>query len=276
MTTTPPAPTLTGHTDAAPCPRVDVLITPMPSGAAFVSIYRYVGTAAGVLVRGASVQPVSGDFLVTDYEAPLGESIVYQAVTFDSSLTPSAASPSSSAVTLTGMDVWLQDPLDPTSAMRVGVNRLGGSPWLNSPSLRNAQYQQSLTVSPVYGGALPFASGDVFQAASAIPFQITSITSDATTDALRALLMQAFPLCVRVPIKVPTLVDTGYYAISGFNESANNVTGYTTWAFTGQTVIGPGLNVVISPRTWNTVAGEGATWNDIATLYTTWINVQRG
>lgn len=276
MTSTPPAPALTGHTDPAPCPRVEVLISPMPAGVAFISIYRFVGTAAGVLVRGASMQPVSGDFLVIDYEAPIGESITYQAIAYDSSGTPSANSTSSSALTLNSTLAWLQDPLDPTSAVGVALNRYGGSPYFSAGTLASATYGQTVAINPILGSPLPLAVGDVVQAASGIPFVITSLTDDGSADNLRDLFTAAFPLCVRMPASVPTLPGLIYLALTSLTEAPNLNTGRTIFSFAGQSVAGPGLNVVLSPRTWDTVSGEGATWNDIAALYSTWVNVQRG
>lgn len=121
MPTTPPAPTVTPYATAAPCPRCDVVIT-LPGDARTVTIWR---SYAGVreIVRGAAGTTALGTFAVTDFEAPFQTQITYSATTTDAGGVPSLAGPESTPTTLNVADVWLADPLDPSSSQAVPVTQ---------------------------------------------------------------------------------------------------------------------------------------------------------
>lgn len=275
MTTTPPAPTVTVHTDAAPCPRAEVLVTPMPGDAATVTVWRsWRGQRA--IVRGAKNALVAGDYLVIDYEVPLGTAVAYSAVTQDAAAIPSEeSSPTTVAVAVS--DVWVQDPLDPTTALQVGMPGLGAQRSLNvtAPSF-TATYSGALTkVSPV-GSRRPFALGGTLQTGGRIPLTIHATNPTAATQ-LQDLLVQSWPtLCVRTPAKVITLDGLTYLAIAEFTPDPG--IGWEEFLFplVGDSAIDPGAGVVVQPRTFDHLLDEAATFDDLISLYPTFIDLQRG
>jgi hypothetical protein len=117
MTAALVAPVAVAYTDAAPCPRVGVTVTPKADTLS-VTVWRTT-TAGRVQVRGASRRVVSGPTVVTDYEVPFGTPATYAVVAYDAAGTASPISPSSAPVTLlvTGCP-WVHDPTDPASATR--------------------------------------------------------------------------------------------------------------------------------------------------------------
>ena len=272
MTTTPPAPTLTVHTDADPCPRVEVLITPMPVDVDQVTVYRtWRGQRSAV--RGASRAEVAGDYLVIDYEVPLGTPVAYSAVGYDSVGTASQES-LSTTVTVDVDDVWLQDPLDPTGAIQVGLT-LPRSVMAVAPSFMPATHEMFMTVNPVAGSSLPVALGGVRQAAAGIP--LTLVTSTPAESAqLMELLDQAFPVCVRTPGEIHQLTGLTYMAIQAVTPDPHRGWDAATFALVGTSVRGPGAGIVIQPRTYADLPAESATYAGLLALYPTYVDLKRG
>lgn len=298
MSDTPPAPTLTVDTDANPCPRIEVLITPMPTDAATVTVWRnYAGTRS--IVRGASNTPVSGDHLVIDYEAPLQTPVTYTVQTADPSGTPSQLSDPSLQVTVDEPRAWLQDPLDPSTSMPIGLVRqapsgalafgLGvygtdtfgsGSGVVSEAVLRRASFAQvtrsaDITLSSVFGSDLPLAGSSVRRDASAVPIEIR--TTDATaTETMRTLLTQAaFPL-LRTGGRAPMLRALTYLALPDITEAFIPGPDITVWTMTGQSVRGPGASVLIPTRTYNDLLDEASSYDELLPLYATYIDLLRG
>lgn len=274
MTTTPPTPTLTTFTDADPCPRVEVLITPMPVDVDTITIYRS-WQGQRDIVRGANRAVVAGDHLVVDYEAPLGLSVSYSAVGYDSSGVPSAES-STAVTTVSVVDAWLQDPLDPTSAMPAGL-RIPRPLMVTPPSFMPASYSAAVTVTQIVGSALPVATSGTRQAASGVPLTLDA-RDPSTTAAVMELLTQAFPLCVRAPADlVPMFPGLTYLAISEFVPTWDpGWTSAAAFAMTGDTVRPPGAGIIVQPRTYAELPGEATTYAGLLPLYATYLDLLRG
>src|SRR5688572_5704436 len=138
MTTTAPAPALTVHTTADPCPRVEILISPMPGDVDEITVYRsWLGNR--VEVRGGKRAEVAGDFLLVDYEVPFGTPVAYTSVGYDVAGTPSQES-SSTTQTVSVTEVWLQDPLDPTTALQAGLTIPRDDLMVIAPSFEQGAY----------------------------------------------------------------------------------------------------------------------------------------
>ena len=275
MTTTPPAPTLTAATDADPCPRVEVLITPMPVDVDEVTVYRS-WKGQRQVVRGASRAEVAGDYLIIDYEVPLGVPVSYTSVGFDVSGVPSQES-ASTTVTVDVADVWLQDPLDPTTALAARMSRTSVTEGVEiiGDSILPASYQATTTVQPVVGSALPVGMASVRRAVSRAPLTFIA-WSPTDAETLRTLLMQTFPLCVRTPAAIPQLGGLTYFALPDFVEAP--YPGWTATLFTasGDAVRPPGSGIVIQPRTYADLSAEAATYAGLLALYPTYVDVKRG
>lgn len=111
------APTLNVSTDAAPCPRAEVLFSSFAAGTTAVDVYRL---AAGreYQVRGAVKASVAGALSRVDFEIPFGVPVQYRAEMFNSSGL-SLGITDSGTTTVDVADTWVHNPLDPQGAVRV-------------------------------------------------------------------------------------------------------------------------------------------------------------
>lgn len=272
MTTTPPAPTLTTSTDADPCPRVEVVIATMPGDADTITIYR-TWRGQRSIVRGAENAEVAGDHLVIDYEVPLGVPVAYSSVTYDVAGIPSQES-TSTTTTVTVDDVWIQDALDPGTAIQVGLT-IPREVMCIFPSFLPASYTMAMTTSPIVGDPTPVGLGGTRQAASRVPFTIVASTP-TSADAVKELLDQAFPLCVRTPAAVPQYKGLLYLGIPEYSPDPHAGWNETTYAMVGDSIRGPGSGIVVQPRTFDDLLDEAATFTDLLALYATFLELRRG
>lgn len=274
MTTTPPAPTLTVHTDADPCPRVEILISSMPAGIDEITIYRtWLGNR--VEVRGGKRAEVAGSYLLVDYEVPLGTSVSYSAVGYDVAGIPSLESPLT-ATTVSVSTVWLQDPLDPTTALQAGLSTPRSDLMVVAPSFELGNYVSSVIKSTVVGSSLAVARAGTRQAASDMPL---SVIAGTPTDAaaFQSLFDQAPILCVRAPSgDVPYLGGLAYVAFGTYQPRPAKGWQSTLFTLSGDVVRPPGAAVVVSPRTYDDLLDESATYSGLLTLYPTYIDLLRG
>lgn len=274
MTTTPPAPTLTVFTTDDPCPRVEVLISPMPGDIDEITVYRsWLGNR--VEVRGGKRAEVAGAFLLVDYEVPLGTPVSYSSVGYDVAGTPSQES-SLTTQTVSVSDVWLQDPLDPTTALRAGLTTPRDDLMVVAPSFELGVYGAEVSKSVVVGSSLAVARVGARQAASQMPL---SIRAGSPTDAaaLKLLLDQASILCVRAPSSsVPYLDGLSYLAFTSYQPQPEPGWTKTLYSLSGDVVRAPGASVVVSPRTYDDLLDEAATYNGIVALYADYLGVLRG
>lgn len=277
MTTTPPAPAPTGHTDAGPCPRVLVLVSPMPADADTVTVWRAYPGAAATIVRGANAASVSGDFEVVDYEAPLGVDVTYTCQTADVDGIPSETSPSSPAVNLDVAELWLSDPLAPGTSLPVQA------PWdgsdttlgLTANSLQSVTYAGQGSTAPVVGSKLPFAFADTRQAASSTTLEVACADVDLIASLL-SLISQAFPICVRRPAGMRLLDPLTYAAVGDVVRSYAAPSGLEVWALPVTAVRAPGSGIVVPVRTYADLLNEAGTYAELASLYISYLNLQQG
>lgn len=275
MTTTPPAPTLTTFTDADPCPRVEVLVTPMPGDADTITVWR-TWKGQRTTVRDAQDVDVAGAFLVVDYEVPIGTPVTYTCQTADVAGIPSEIS-AGTTTTVSVTDMWLQDALDPTSAIQVStqVGTASSGFTIVAPSIVPATYSADTATIPVHGDEFPVALGGVRRAASRMPWSVIAWTP-ADAETLRALLRQAFPLCMRTPATVHQLTGLTYVALPDIVE-----TPYPGWQATrfdgaGDSVRGPGSGIVVQVRTYADLLDEAATYAGVVSVFPTYLDVLRG
>lgn len=272
MTTTPPAPTVTGYTDADPLPRVSIEVTPMPADAETVTVWRnFAGTQQ--TVRGAVKASVAGDFVVTDYDAPLGVDVYYTCQTTDSGGDPSVTSPASDTLNLDVTDAWWHDPLDPSTSMVLPLRR-GGDVFARIGSFTGQQYTSNGQVVPQSGSPLPLGVLDVRQAASGLPV-IVSTRNGAWTQ-VQQLLAQAAVLCLRVPPTVLLLDPVSYLWIPQYTPTVYQGAGIVEWSMQATQVRGPALNVILAVRSLDDLGAEADTLDGLGALYDTMLDLQRG
>lgn len=272
MTTTPPAPTLAAFTDADPCPRVEITVTPMPVDAHKITVWR---SWAGrrTQVRDAVNATVSGAYFVVDYETPLGVPVTYTCETADIAGVPSELSAGTST-TLTVETVWMQDPLNPTGAIEVLTSSGRTGIRAIADSFAPLTYEAPSEIVTIIGSDEPIALGNVRQAPSQIPLKIQA-WSDADAATVRDTFRSAFPLCVRTPTNIPLHYGLAYLA---FDFTETPYPGWNGYVFSGtaRAVRGPGRSVVVQPRTYAHLLDESATYAGLLPLYPTYLDVRKG
>lgn len=268
----PPAPTLTAFTDADPCPRVEIVVSPMPTTADTITVWRQ-WSGRRSQVRDAVGVTVSGAFLVVDYEAPLGVPLIYTCETADANGVASELS-AEATVTVDVSTIWMQDALDPTSAIEVQSSGTAGITAIGD-SFAPMIYELTGQVLPIVGSRDPVAVGGTRRAASQVPLSLITRSASDTT-AVRVLWDQAFPLCVRVPSTIPQHDGLMYLAFTEFREAPYPGWDKTLFTAVADSVRGPGLGVIVNPRQFDHLLDEAATFTDLIALYPTFLDVQRG
>lgn len=266
----------TAYTDANPCPRVEVLVSPMPAGAATITVWRnYAGRQD--VVRGASNMLVSGDALVYDYDAPFGVNITYTVQPYDNTGTPIGIPTGSNVVNLAVTDAWASDPLDPSTSMPWPLSRLSGDGSLSMKfgSLSGYGFNATQAAVEVLGSAYPVGQSNVRQVGQQVPIILDARTPDQWNQ-VQELLQQALVLCLRLPVKVPLLDPVMYLQFPTVTPAVDPNLQRVVWTLTGTQVRGPSVNVLIPVRTWDDVQSEAATWADLESRYSTWLDVLRG
>lgn len=266
-------PVLTAYTDEDPCPRVEVLITHLPPTVDTVTVWRsWAGTRS--VVRGGNRAEVSGALLLVDYEVPLGLPVTYWAVGYTAAGVPMQESPSAT-VTVSAPDTWIQDPLDPTSAMRAGM-LIPGPLMVSGGSFAAPRYRRAGQRIAIHGSRLPVGRGDVRQAAAQVPLLLDS-DNPTTTAGVYEVLDQADPLCVRAPADlVPALTGLVYLAVDEYVPDPDTGWQGTMFTLEGDSVRPPGAGIVVQPRTYADLLDEAATYADLTTLYPTYLDLLRG
>lgn len=272
--TASPAPQPTVYTDANPSPRVEVDVLSGPADAVAITVWRNWGNQQTV-VRGCLQAPFSSAFLVIDYEVPLGVPVTYACQTFDVNGTPSPVFPVSAPVTVASTSAWLSDPLAPATVVEVPL-RQPAATVLKFASLRGVTYAADSSTVSVAGSNLPIGFARTRRLASKVPIEVRT-TDAAAASALRALLLQVFPLCVRVPANLaPVLGGLAYLGLSDVTETLWPDGNNTTFQTSGDS-IQPTMQAIVAPlRTWKTLQSEATSWAQVQSLYATWLDVQRG
>jgi hypothetical protein len=279
MTTTPPAPAVTAHADADPCPRVEVLVTPMPGDAATINVWRsYEGRTE--LVRGAVGATVVGDFLVVDYEAPIGVDVAYTCQTGDAGGTPSDLSELSDVVQLEVTDAWASDPLDPSTSMPWTLARQAGVAFaaaIKRGSFTGMTFGADQSLATSVGSTLPIGSTSARRAASRIPIAVATYDDEHAAQ-MQDLLMQANPICLRLPPRsvLKLMPPKSYLQIGDVVPSADPSGGRVVWSMSADSVVPPGIGVIVPVRTYADLASEASTYGGLSALYATYLDLQRG
>lgn len=259
---------------APPTPHVDVVVTAIPAGAATITV---TSTASGerTIVRGGSAQKLGGatSFAITDYAAPFGVPITYTATTYSAA----GAVTSSEQVTTAPIDInvgWISDPLAPGVSAAV--------PWFDDASF-GFTYARGGGAVPIAGTSLPVAVTDIRQAASDIPLGLIALES-LQAFALRTVLLSADPFLLRLPpawgLPLPGAV---YLTADGIGEAVipkslagQPVVDVTLFSMTASRVAPQVANVIVPPRTYQTVLNEAGTYSNLLALRPTYLNVLTG
>lgn len=252
----------------APCDRVEITITDLPPTTNAVTVWR---TADGRRrpVRGfRNVEIVGSDF-TTDYEPPLNRLLSYELeVTAGEGVGGPAAAQTVSVIPSTAYG-WIQDPLDPDSAIKVyAVAGPAGEPTLLPSAVAQLEYEADTSIMKIMGSDEPVALLGQRMVASNVPFHFFTDAAQQATD-LRNLLKQAPLLLIRPGSDWgPSLPGACYVAPPTPTESPVGIiygNSYTEWKFASSLVRAPSMNVVVPFWTYGDWQALWATYQQAQT-----------
>ncbi|WP_298661679.1 hypothetical protein [uncultured Leifsonia sp.] len=136
-------------TDAAPCPRVEVLFNTFAAGTTAVDVYRLAG-GREYLVRGAVKTAVAGALSRIDFEVPFGVPVQYRAEMFNSSGL-SLGFTDTATTTVFVAETWVHNPLDPQGATIVAF-RATAAREVKRPHEGDIVWPEGRTVGVVVSG----------------------------------------------------------------------------------------------------------------------------
>lgn len=245
-----------------PCPRVGVTIAGLSVGDHVVSVWR---TAAGerAPVRGARSITVTDSFFVEDFEAPLERDLNYELEVLSGT---DAGVQGVRAVTLLPSDRgWIQDPLDPASAVPVhGDRAANGEAYFRSGTFASLAYTAGVSTFQVMGDPRPVSIGSVRTAASGIPISV-STRAEAENIRLRDLVRDSVHLVIRpLPVWGDFMPAVATYAAASVEEQPVDVAwggSLTRWETTGDVVRPSSSRVLIALWRYQDVAEIFATYD---------------
>lgn len=205
---------------------------------------------------------VDGAEFFRHFTPPLNVETSYRVVVHSGSLDGA-----DTAAILVASDVaWVQDPLDPRSAVQVLVDEQRGGLVATAASFQGISRPQAVDVASVSGSRVPVAAVGTRQAPAGFPLQLKTFAAAQGElvrslrdlfDQAGAVVMRGLPLEVGldpvVHVVAPDLQESPYLRrlSQGFE--------YRLWEMTLTQVRGPGLRVVIP---WFTYEQVTAWWQD--------------
>lgn len=256
-------------TDDASCPRVGITITGLSASTeSTVTVWRSVPGEGRAEVRGLRKTAVLDATYVVDFEAPLARPVTY---TLEVS-GPDVPETLTSTVTVPSDHVWLQDPLDPTSAVAVAPQAMGGDIWFSAAALGSIGYPNPGSLIRVMGDRYDTALGGGRRGASGVPFDVYTTAIEAA-NRLRILLDAAPTLLVRtIPAISPPLPALAYVhadvneqpvnaLMEAIDPSPSLLGGSVTyWSLRGDLVKAPSINLLVPTWTYEQVSALWETY----------------
>lgn len=256
-----------------PCPRVGVTVEGLDTVAeSVITVWRSVAGEGRAAVRGLRAATVVDATYVVDFEAPLG-----RPVTYTLEVTAGADVPTilEATVTVASDTAWLQDPLDPSTAVALAVEDDGVTGvWFHANALSRLGYASPAQLAQVLGATLPTALGGRPMAAQGVPFDVWADTIEAC-NRVRILIGAAFPLLLRtVPAISPPLPVLAYLRADAVEQPITSLMGGTAtlWSLTGDLVQAPSLNLLVPTWTYEQVAALWETYADAAAAGRTYLD----
>jgi hypothetical protein len=164
-------------------------------------------------VRGASAITVTGGTFIRDHVPALNIESTYRLTVVSGATVPATLE---ATITPTSSTAWIQDPLDPHSAVAVGSVYDSGSLTLLSSTAASIVRSQPFDAISVLGDPLVTASIGTRLTAASIPLALYGLPASqgALITSLRALFASAGQLAIRgLPTYVP--VDPVAHVIAG-------------------------------------------------------------
>lgn len=256
------APTLTAKT--TPLPGVEVYWATLPAGTDTISVYR-LAEGDRVLVRNASAVPASGSFAIIDYEAPFGTPLSYSAETFIAGVSDGTST--TATITLDVADVWIQDPLNLNSAIKVSVT--GGTDYtLAQDSFNSLTRASIINKSQVLGRAKPVAQ---FYGRKSLESLTLDVLADNQKFDVFNDLLDVQPLLIRTPASMRYLPRSLYATITAVEEPVDWYlsagSDMSRFKLTLDEVEGQNLSIFVTLYTYAMYEAKYATYTAAATVY---------
>lgn len=246
----------------APCVRADITITDLGVGDSVVSVWR---TADGEReeVQGVRRILMNDGAYVQDWAVPLGRPVSYEVEVISGP--NGAARVSSDPVTFTSTVGYLQDALDPNSAVAIVADSRDGV-YLRAASLSEFEQQAEVSIFKVMGSKKPMALIGERMAAMGVDTSVSTRTAEDNSR-LAALLGSSANLLFR---PLPEWGDLGlsgamYLANPSFVRRPVNVSyggDLTWWDLKSDVVQAPALRVLTALFTYGDVMMLFATYQD--------------
>ncbi|WP_152203640.1 hypothetical protein [Georgenia thermotolerans] len=238
-----------------PVPSVGVTVDGLDaSGPSTVTVERSIPGEGWTQVPGMAGRQVTGGFYEVDYAAPLAVPVTYRA-TVVGAVQPATLE---AVVTVVSGTCWLQDPVNPFTAVPVHVGsgaRRGGA-FFTKASFASLSWQLPGAVERVMGATTPVGMGGVRQAPSGLPMTIVT-QSREQANRLRTLLTTAYPLMLRVVPPVTQFPAVSFlhaeveerprFDVAPFDGSRED------WVLTADVVRAPRVRVLVPRWTYGDV-----------------------
>lgn len=257
-----PVLTLENFTDD-PTDRVEVTIEDLIPTTHTVTVWRTSDGKRRPLRGYRGVEIVGSDFVV-DYEPPLNQLLTYELEILSGEGTGGPIAQATTTLTPATVHGWIQDPLDPQSAIKVyAVAGPAGEPTLLPSAMATLDYLANVSIMEVMGSNEPVALLGQRMLAGNVPFHFFTDAAQQSTD-LRNLLLQASILLIRPGADWGnSLPGACYVAPPNPQEAPVGITfghAYTEWKFAASLVRAPSMNVVIPFWTYQD-------WQDLWSTY---------
>lgn len=179
----------------AGAPQVGVTITGLPSGSpSVVTVERSTDGRSWDAVRGAVREAVTGAAFFRDFVAPLNVDVTYRVTT-----TAAITGSSTSSILVPSDTAWLQDPLDPRTAVPVAIARGPEGVRLLAPSFGDLNRRMAADIVLPQGSRLPVASLGVRQAPAGVLLHLRAMAQvqGALVKAITELVESAGTVVIR-------------------------------------------------------------------------------
>lgn len=263
--------------DDLPCPRVGLTVTGLsPTSESTVTVWKSVAGEPRVAVRGLRKVRVVDFHYVEDFEVPLGRPVTYT-LEVDGPVVPLTLT---ATVTISSDKVWLQDPLDPTTAVAVSIHRDGSDVYMTSGALRSVSRPTSGTRVDVMGARYPTLLGGGRRSAQGVPLDLGTRSVEAAAQ-VRDLLDAASPLLVRTApeiSQIPALsyvdADVDELPLTMFIDGGAQHR-LTRWAIAGDLVQAPSSDLLVPTWTWPQVEALYETYEQAEASGKTYLEMMR-
>jgi hypothetical protein len=208
-------------------------------------------------VQEATEVGVLEETFIRDFIPPLNVEATYRLVVVSGATTPATLT---DTVTVTSTSGWIQDPLDPRSAVQITASVDDGDVMLTGDALSSATWAQPADLVTPQGADLPVASIGRRVLAGQVPLTVSHAVA-AEGGALRRLLLSSGCLVVR-GLSEDLLDAVAHVQVGSLNESRVGRPDHrvSTWDLVATQVRATTLSIVVPWWTYDQVKALWVAW----------------